>query len=94
LAARADAGDICIRAYRYSNDAIAPIERIRVLEHRLGPAIRFIPIELESGDPMSHPVLTNAATAADEGDTPAHRARLALRDLLDVLEERLKPAKP
>jgi dienelactone hydrolase len=89
LAARADSGELCVRAYRYSNDAIAPLERIQVLERRLGPAITFIPIALGPDEPMSHPVLTNAA--AGEATTPAREARRALDDLLAVLDERLKP---
>jgi len=92
LAARTEADEVCVRAYRYSNDTIAPRERIDALVERLGPAIRFIPIPLGPNDPMSHPVLTDAATAEGEGTTPAHKARKALDDLLAVLDERLKPA--
>jgi hypothetical protein len=92
LVERAQSDELCVRAYRYSNDAIAPLERIRVLERRLGPAITFIPIELGPGEPMSHPVLSDAATVEGDGSTPAHRARQALDDLLAVLDERLKPA--
>jgi dienelactone hydrolase len=91
LAARAEGGEVCVRAYRYSNDKIAPRERIDVLVERLGPAITFIPIELGPDDPMSHPVLTDAATVDGDGTTPAHKAQMALDDLLAVLEERLKP---
>jgi dienelactone hydrolase len=90
LVARGD--DLCVRAYRYSNDRIAPLERIQTLVSRLGPAITFIPIELGPDDPHSHPVLTDAATVEGEGTTPAHKARKALDDLLAVLDERLKPA--
>ena len=43
---RRDADEVCVRAYRYSNDRIAPLERIETLVERLGPAIPFIPIEL------------------------------------------------
>ena len=93
LAARAEAGELCVRVYRYSNDKIAPRARIETLISRLGPAIRFIPIDLEDGEPHAHPVLTDAATVEGEGSTPAHKARKALDDLLAVLDERLKPAR-
>ena len=90
LAGRAEAGEVCVRAYRYSNDRLAPQARVDVLVERLGPAITFIPIDLGPEDPMSHPVLTDAATADGDGTTPAHKARKALDDLLTVLDEQLK----
>ena len=93
LAARAERGELCVRAYRYSNDRIAPQERIETLRSRLGPAITFVPIELDDGDPHAHPVLSDAATVDGDGATPAHKARKALDDLLAVLDERLKPAR-
>jgi dienelactone hydrolase len=92
LAERAAEGDLCIRAYRYSNDRIAPLARIEGLVERLGPGITFVPIQLDPSDPPSHPVLSDAATAEGEGSTPAHRARVALDDLLRSLDERLKSA--
>jgi len=99
LVARGD--DLCVRAYRYSTDRIAPQARIETLMRRLGPAITFIRIDLSEKDengeefekgPHAHSVLTDAATAEGEGTTPAQKAREALRDLLAVLDERLKPA--
>jgi dienelactone hydrolase len=91
LVARGD--ELCVRAYRYSTDRIAPRARIDTLVDRLGPTISFIPINLaENGEvgPHAHSVLTDAATAEGEGTTPAHKARKALDDLLAVLDERLK----
>lgn len=85
--------DVCVRAYRYSNDKIAPLQRIETLVDRLGPAITFIPIELGPDDPHAHSVLTDAATVEGDGTTPAHKARKALDDLLAILDERLKPAR-
>ena len=99
LVARGD--DLCVRAYRYSTDRIAPKARIDTLVDRLGPAITFIPIELSEIDekdgtvepgPHAHSVLTDAANAGDAENTPAYKAREALDDLLAVLDERLKPA--
>jgi hypothetical protein len=92
LAERTASGDLCVRAYRYSNDPIAPVERIERLVETLGPGITYIPIELADDDPRSHPVLSDAATVEGEGTTPAHKARAALTDLLDSLDERLKPS--
>jgi dienelactone hydrolase len=90
LAARAEAGELCVRAYRYSSDRIAPIERIETIEKRLGPAVTFISIQ--SDDPKSHPVLSDAATVDGDGTSPKHKARAALDDLLASLDRYLKPA--
>jgi dienelactone hydrolase len=92
LADRSATGDLCVRAYRYSNDPIAPVERIERLVEALGPGITFVPIQLEDEDRPSHPVLSDAATVEGDGTTPAHKARAALDDLLNALDERLKPA--
>jgi dienelactone hydrolase len=94
LAERTASGDLCVRAYRYSNDPFAPVERIERLVEALGPGITFIPIELDDDDPPSHPVLSDAATVEGDGTTPAHRARAALDDVMTALDERLKPGQP
>ena len=83
LVARGD--DLCVRAYRYSTDRIAPKARIETLVDRLGPAITFIPIDLSEIDekdgtvepgPHAHSVLTDAANAGDaETPLPTRRAR-------------------
>ncbi|MFL5775585.1 MAG: dienelactone hydrolase [Chloroflexota bacterium] len=87
LADRTSRGDLCVRAYRYSNDPLAPAERIELLVERLGCGIRYVPIDLGPDDPPSHPVLSDAATVDGDGATPARKARKALDDLLAALDE-------
>lgn len=95
LAARTASGELCVRAYRYSNDWIAPEERIEVLRARLGDGIEYVRIDLPARR-HAHPVLSDAATVADD-DPADSNGRLALRaldDLLAALDARLKPAGP
>jgi dienelactone hydrolase len=85
LVGRKDEPDLCIRAFRYESDSIAPKARVQRIEDELGPAatLTWIP-------GRGHPVLTNAT----DGDAhPTARAALdaALRSVVETLDERLRP---
>ncbi len=85
LRRRRDAGELCVLAFRYTTDKIAPAARVERLARDLGPGLVFTPIPAER---HAHAVLTDAvAGGPDPSAKPALEA--ALRSVVDVLRERL-----
>lgn len=86
LRARRDDPDFCVRAFRYTTDKIAPVERVERLARELGPGLIFTPIPACK---MAHAVLSDAT---DVGPDPSAKPAIdaALASVLTVLEERLK----
>jgi dienelactone hydrolase len=86
LLARRTDPDFCMRAFRYSTDKIAPVERVERLARELAPGLIFTPIEAEV---PAHSVLSDATdTGPDPSAKPAIDA--ALDSVMAALEERLK----
>lgn len=87
LVARRNGTDLCVRAFRYDTDRIAPAERVERIELELGPAATLTRIPARKA---AHSVLTDAT---DSGPDPASAGALAaaLDALMLTLDERLKP---
>ena len=85
LRRRRDEGDLCVRAFRYSTDRIAPARRMERLARDLAPALVYTPIPAER---HAHAVLTDAVVGSpDPSAQPAVEA--ALESVVAVLRERL-----
>lgn len=85
LLARRDDPGFCVRAYRYTTDEIAPVERVERLARELGPGLIFCPIEATK---TAHSVLTDAT---DKGPDPSAQKAVeeALAAVISILGERL-----
>jgi dienelactone hydrolase len=85
LQERRDEGELCVRAFRYTTDRIAPAARVERLARDLAPGLVFTPIPAEK---HAHAVLTDAvAGGPDPSAQPAIEA--ALESVVSVLRERL-----
>jgi dienelactone hydrolase len=87
LRARREDPDFCIRAFRYTTDEIAPVERVERLARDLAPGLIFTTIEAKT---MAHSVLTDATDKS-----PSPDAQKAVEDALESviieLTARLRP---
>ncbi len=88
LKRRRDDGELCVRAFRYTTDRIAPVERVERLARDLAPAFVFTPIQAER---HAHAVLTDAVVGSP--DPAAQQAvEAALASVVELLRERLAQA--
>ena len=85
LRQRRDDGDLCVRAFRYTTDRIAPAERVERLARDLAPGFVFTPIPAEG---HAHAVLTDAIVGGPDPSGQAG-AEAALASVVDALRERL-----
>jgi dienelactone hydrolase len=85
LIARCEDPDFCVRAFRYTTDEIAPIERVERLARDLAPGLIFEPIEAKV---PAHSVLTDAV---DRGPDPTAKPAIeaALESVMTALAARL-----
>jgi dienelactone hydrolase len=87
LRARREDPDFCVRAFRYTTDEIAPVERVERLARDLAPGLIFTPIEATKS---AHSVLTDATDRS-----PSPDAQKAVEDALESviieLTARLQP---
>lgn len=88
LRARRDDPDFCVRAFRYTTDRIAPVERVERLARDLAPGLIFEPIRAKE---TAHSVLTDATDASP--DPKAQKdVEAALESVITVLRDRLAPS--
>lgn len=85
LRARREDPDFCVRAFRYTTDKIAPVERVRRLADELAPGLIFTPIEATK---KAHSVLTDATDVSPDPSTKPALDR-ALDSVLATLTDRL-----
>jgi dienelactone hydrolase len=85
LIARRQDPDFCVRAFRYTTDKIAPVERVERLARDLAPGLIFTPIQAKV---PAHSVLTDAV---DSGPDPTAKPAIdaALESVMTALAERL-----
>lgn len=85
LVARSRSGEVCVRAFRYDGDRVAPAARIARLKELLGPEVAVEPIE-----GRGHPVLDHAVgVGTSPPGTPDQNAVPALTETLRVLRTQL-----
>jgi dienelactone hydrolase len=87
LVARKDDPSLCVRAFRFTNDRIAPAARVERIERELSPGATLTPIA--SADPAAHSVLTDATDVPKDPSTKA-AIDMALASVIATLDERLK----
>ncbi len=85
LIARREDPDFCVRAFRYTTDQIAPIERVERLARDLAPGLIFEPIEAKV---HAHSVLTDATDRGPDQDAQK-KVEAALERVVTLLGERL-----
>ena len=87
LRARREDPDFCVRAFRYTTDVIAPVQRVERLARDLAPGLIYTPIEATK---KAHSVLTDATDRS-----PSPDAQKAVEDALESviieLTARLQP---
>jgi dienelactone hydrolase len=93
IAARADAGSVCVMGLRFSEDASAPRARFAGLKTRLGDAFEVIELDSSPGNiggyaKSAHSVLTGEVRESPENSAFATRERVVA-----FLRERLPAAR-
>ena len=85
LVARSRSGDVCVRAFRYDGDRVAPAARIARLKELLGAEVAVEPIE-----GRGHPVLDHAVgVGTSPAGIPDANAVPALTETVRVLRTQL-----
>lgn len=88
LIARREDPDFCVRAFRYTTDEIAPLERVERLARDLAPGLIFEPITAKE---KAHSVLTDATDKSPDQDAQK-TVEAALERVMVLLGERLDAA--
>jgi dienelactone hydrolase len=88
LIARREDPDFCVRAFRYTTDEIAPLERVERLARDLAPGLIFEPITAKK---KAHSVLTDATDKGPDQEAQK-RVEAALERVMTLLGERLYAA--
>jgi dienelactone hydrolase len=82
---------VCVLGLRFTADRRSPPERFETLRRELGDG--FIAVEIDSGPGNPHGIKRSAHSVLtlDLVDEPGHPTRAALDQVLDFLQERLRP---
>jgi dienelactone hydrolase len=89
--ARTEEG-VCVLAYRFSGDKLAPGERFARLHEELGDAFIGVEIDSSEGNPWGYKEAAHSVLTEDLGSTPGSPTLQALESVLSFFDERLHVA--
>jgi dienelactone hydrolase len=89
VAQRAAAGDVCVRALRFSEDRAVPRARLDGLKERLGDAFEVIELDSRPGNPDGFSKNAHSVLTSEVREDPPNAAYAARERIVAFLQERL-----
>ena len=88
---RAERGELCAMALRFTGDRLVPAARFARLREELGDALVAVEIDSSPGNPHGLRRAAHSVLTEDLVDEPGHPTRAALDEVLAFLSRRLQP---
>jgi hypothetical protein len=92
IAARAQAGSVCVMGLRFSEDASAPRARFAGLAARLGDAFEVIELDSSDGNTGGYSKSAHSVLTSEVRESPENSAFATRQKVVDFLRARLTTA--
>lgn len=89
VAERAAAGDVCVKALRFSEDRAVPRARLDALQARLGDAFEVIELDSRPGNPDGYAKGAHSVLTGEVRENPPNTAHAVRERIVAFLQERL-----